>query len=266
MHQFFNDEDRQHMGKIFLVLGVVLALYFGMKLINQVKTYGTIGIAPGQVNTIDVTGTGNAYAVPNVATESFTVEDQETTVAAAQDVVNKKVAAALSFLKTSGIADKDVTTTGYSAYPDYTAPCSGTVACPVIDPSKSQQVSGYTVSQSVSVKIRDTSTTGKIIDGLGAAGATGLNGPAYTIDDPDAVQEEARSKAITDAETKAQTLASQLGVHLVRITSFNESTGGNGGAVPMMYAAAGATSSTEAQLPSGQNEYTSNVTITYQIH
>ena len=255
------------MARVIFVLAAIIALYFGMKFVNEVKTYGTIGIAPSDTNTIDVTGEGNAYAVPNVATESFTVEDQESTVALAQNAVNTKVAAALAFLKKSGVADTDITTTGYSAYPDYASnTCQGAV-CPVMAPNSTSnpQVVGYTVSQSVSVKIRDVSTTGAIVTGLGQAGATGLNGPTYTIDDPTAIQDQARTKAIDAAQAKAETLAKELGVRLVRIEHYSESTGGTNPS-PMMYEAkADGSVASDAQLPSGQNEYTSDVTITYEI-
>ncbi len=268
MHQYFTQEEGKRMARIVFVLVAIVALYFGMKFINEVKTYGTIGIAPSDVNTIDVTGEGTAYAVPNVATESFTVQDQEATVALAQSSVNTKVAAALAFLKKQGVADADVTTTGYSAYPDYSSPCQGT-ACPIapaaVGTTSNPQVVGYTVSQSVSVKIRNVANAGAIVTGLGTAGATGLDGPTYTVDDPTAIEDQARTKAIDAAEAKAQTLAKELGVRIVRITHYSESTNGNPSPSPMMYAAASGAVSSEAQLPSGQNEYTSDVTVTYEI-
>ena len=267
MDKFFNQEETQRMGKFLLVLVAVVALYFAMKFVNEVKAFNTIGMAPSAVNTIDVTGEGIAYAVPNVATETFTIQDQEATVAAAQNTVNTKVAAALSFLKGAGIADKDITTTDYAAYPQYSDPCAGLKLCPTNIQAEGQVISGYTVSQSVSVKIRDTTQTGKIVDGLGAAGATGLNGPTYTVDDPTAVQDQARTKAISDAETKAKALASELGVRLVRIAHYSESTSGDGSTPSPMYAKAAdaMAPTTQAQLPGGENKYTSDVTVTYEI-
>ena len=265
MNQFFDQEDMQRMGRVLLVLAVVVALYFGMKFINQVKTFNTIGLAPSSVNTIDVTGEGVAYALPTIATESFSVQDTESTVASAQVVVNKNVAAALSFLKTAGVEEKDITTTDYSASPQYSNPCAGATACPINASNGQPQITGYIVSQSVSIKIRDAGSIGKIVSGLGAAGATGLNGPSYSVDDPTAVQDQARTSAINAAEAKAKTLAGELGVHLVRITNYTESTGGNGGTSPMTYSAMSATAAPAAQLPSGENKYTSDVTITYEI-
>ena len=267
MQTIFDKEDAARMAKMLLVLVAIVSLYFAAKLVNEVRAYGTIGNALATPSTIDVNGSGDAVAVPNIATESFTAQDKEPTVAAAQDVVNKKIAAALAYLKSAGIADVDVKTTDYGAYPEYSYPCTGVVACPPSTMNQQPTITGYTVSQSVSVKIRDTSKVGAIVAGLGQAGVTGLSGPQYEVDDPSAVQDQARAKAIQDAQEKAEVLAKQLGVHIVRIARYSESTGG--GAVTPMYAtkdSMGASAGVQsAQLPAGENKYTSNVSVTYEI-
>lgn len=265
MEKFFTKEDMQKIGKMLFVLVGIVAIYFGIKSINEIKTFGSIGLAPSTVHTIDVTGEGEAVAVPNIATETFTVTEKAKTVAEAQDSVNKKIAASLSFLKQAGVEEKDIKTTDYTAYPEYSYPCTGTAPCSERS-MKQPELIGYTVSQTIAVKIRDTSAVGKIIDGLGASGATGLSGPNYTVDNPQAVKDDAREKAIVDAKEKAEVLAKQLGVRLVRIAHYSENAGG--GAYPTTYMAkdmgvGGA--STEAQVPMGENKYTSNVTITYEI-
>ena len=48
---------------------------------------------------------------------------------------------------------------------------------------------------------------------------------AFTVDNPEAKQAEARQKAIDQAKQKAKTLASQLGVSLGKIQSFSEGGG-----------------------------------------
>ena len=77
---------------------------------------------------------------------------------------------------------------------------------------------------------------------------------------------QARAQAINDAKSKAEVLAKQLGVSLVRITGFSEDNGGT--VYPMAMAmksdAVGA-SAAAPEIAPGQNQYTSNVTVTYQI-
>ena len=267
MEKFFNNEDMFRMGKMVMILVLFLSLYFGMKFINEVKTFQTVGVTPSQAATIDVSGEGDASAVPDVATITFSVEAQGKTVAVAQNLVSIRINQALDFLKQSGIDTKDIQTTNYNAYPEYSNPCGPNMVCPQTS-SQVAQIISYRASENVSVKIRDTSVSGKIIDGLGAVGITGISGPDFSVDNPDAVQAQAKQKAIDDAKEKAELLAKQLGVHLGKIVRFSGDVGG--GIMPMAYdmkagAVGGAIAPTSA-LPSGQNKYSANVTITYEIY
>jgi uncharacterized protein YggE len=102
--------------------------------------------------------------------------------------------------------------------------------------------------------------------GVGTKGATQISGLTFTFDNPDAIQQQARDKAIADAKTKADALAKQLGVSLVRVVSFNENTGGTG-PQPMVYstAAGSAAKAAAPEISVGQNNVTDDVTITYEI-
>ena len=262
METLFDKKNAERMGKIILIFGVFAALFMGMKFINEAKRLGGNNVDLSKVSTIDVSGSGYAFAIPNIATESFTIEAQAATVQEAQATIAKKANDVMAFLKSAGIEDKDIQTTNYSAYPNYTSPCY-TQICVTREP----KLIGHTVSQTVTVKIRDTAEVGKIIDGLGSRGVTGLSGPNFIVDNADEVNAEARAKAIADAEEKAEVLARDLGVRLVRIVRFSENSGGG---YPMpMYAekdmAMGGAANQSSVLPAGENKYTSNVTITYQI-
>jgi len=266
MDTFFNQKNRERMGKVLLLLGIAAVLYVGMKFVNEMKAFDGGASDLANASTIDVSGTGTAFAIPNIASESFTIEQKAATVAAAQAAVTGKANAAVAFLKSAGVAEKDIQTTNYSAYPEYSYPnpCSSD-ACPLS--AKEPKLLGYTVSETITVKIRNTENVGTIIDGLGSRGVTGLSGPDFTVDNPDTVNAQARKLAIDDAEAKAEVLARDLGVDLVRVVRFNESAGG-GYPMPMYAAkdsmAVGAAAPTSV-LPAGQNKYVSNVTITYEI-
>ena len=55
----------------------------------------------------------------------------------------------------------------------------------------------------------------------GSQKVSNLNGLNFSVDNPDSVQAQARATAIADAKSKAQTLASQLGIRLGRIVNFS---------------------------------------------
>ena len=267
MNTFFDKVGAARMGKLLLFLVLMLALFVTMLFIGEVRTFQSPADIANAA-TIDVTGTGNTFAIPDIATESFTVQDTEATVADAQTKVTTDANAAIAFLTSSGVDQKDIQTTDYSANPQYSypAPCVTQLCTTAVQ--NPPTITGYTVSETVTVKIRDTSKVGTIIDGLGQQGVTGLSGPNFTIDDMDTVNATARAAAIKDAQTKAQALAKQLGVRLVRVVGFSEN-GGTTGPSPMLYAAkamdAGSAAAPSPVISAGQNEYTSNITVTYEI-
>jgi len=215
-------------------------------------------------DTITVTGQGTATAVPDVAKITYTVTQDAKTVGDAQTAATTKSNAALDVLKSAGIADKDVKTLSYNVSPQYTYPsCPPGVFCPNTSPT----ITGYEVSQSIQVTVRDTSKAGDVLQKLGTLGVQNISGPSFAVDDPNTVQAAARADAIAKAKTNAELLAKQLGVHLGRIVNFSE----DGSQPYPMYStnsmAAGKAMDVAAPpaLPVGQNESTSNVSITYEI-
>ena len=105
---------------------------------------------------------------------------------------------------------------------------------PTYCPPGKQTLTGYTVSESITVKLRDLSKAGALLTYSVRRASLTLNGPSFAVDDPNAVQDQARTKAIADARSKANELAKELGVHLVRVVSFTDNN--NGVIRPVMYA------------------------------
>src|SRR3989344_1773155 len=233
----------------------VATIFVGAKALNAVINFDTS--EPPAGNIITVEGQSKVSAIPDVATVSFTVSEDATTASAAQDGATKKSNIALAVLKEIGIDEKDVKTTSYNISPKYAyTPVCYSGYCP---PSE-QRVTGYTVSQTVEVKIRDTKAVGDVLAKLGDAGVSNLYGPNFTIDNEDTLRAEARKEAIEKARAKAEALADDLDVRLVRVVSFWES------GAPMPYygfGAGGAVAPDMAvkatpQIPTGENEIVVN--------
>ena len=135
-------------------------------------------------------------------------------------------------------------------------------------PPQTPTIDGYTVTETVSVKVRDISKAGELVSGIGSLGVQNVSNVSFMIDDPDFVTAEARAMAIEEAKAKAMRLADDLGVTLVRIVNFSE---GYGGYPVPMYArdsavmAATPESAPVPELSPGESKVTSSVTITYEI-
>ncbi len=257
---------------------VILALSGALLLLaifaTYVKEYKYIGRDVNAQTTITVSGDGDAYGSPDIATVSFTITQESKTAAEARKVVDTKMKATHQFLNAQGVKDEDIKAQyGLSPVYEWQEKRIECIAYPCVQPPGKSVLTGYSVSESVDVTIRgidkDADVAGTIVGGLVENGATNLSGPNFTVEHEDALQAEAREVAIAKAKTKAEKLAKDLGVTIVRIVSFNE--GGNypiayGGGVMMKSMAADAAIAPEAaNIPAGQNKYTSNVTIVYEI-
>ncbi len=167
-----------------------------------------------QQNTgIWVTGEGKVSVVPDVANLSLGVEAQAETVAEAQAQATGAMVAVMGVLDDYDIAKKDIKTQRFSIQ-----------AVKRWDNGE-EILLGYRVTNIVAVKIRELDDTGVIIDAVAEAGGdyTRINSIIFTVDDPTDYYEEAREKAMEDAEAKAQQLADLAGVDLGKPTYVNES-------------------------------------------
>ncbi len=248
----------------------VLLLWLGAKFITEVKGFSYVGRDVPAMNVITVSGFGEVYAKANIASVTFSVSEEKKTVSEAQTAVTEKMDKALAAVKALAVEEKDIKTTSYAVYPQYewiqATPCTQW-SCP---PGENK-LKGYQVSQTIVVKVRDTDKVGSLLEGLGSAGITTINGPEFTIDDEDALKTEAREAAIKEAKEKAKLLAKDLGVTLVRVSSFYENADAG---YPMPYYGMGGDMAMSARaeavkavpsVPTGENKIVSNVSITYEI-
>ena len=256
------------LSEIFENGGVRLALIGTLSILSLFLLAETITTAtnfgrPGNpaTDTITVQGTGQATMAPDVARVSFTVQNTAKTVSDAQAATTKQANAAIDFVKGQGVADKDVKTLSYNINPQYSyTSCSPNIPCP-----NSPKVTGYQVSETIQVTMRDLTKVGDMLSGLGSLEVQNVSGPAFALDDSTAGYDAARADAIDKARTQAELLAKQLGVHLGKIVNFSESSGGY--PVPMMYGLGGAESKAAAapSVPVGENTYNASVSVTYEI-
>lgn len=265
--------ERRVKGAVLLLL-LVLCTYFLMKTFVEAKSYRFIGSGTTATNVISVSGQGEVFAVPDVAEFSFSVTEENMAVAKAQEAATKKMNAILDALKKAGVEEKDIKTVGYNINPRYEWVTKGQICpagsyCPPVQDGQ-RVLQGYEVSQTISVKVRDTAKAGELLASVGTLGAQNASGLNFTFDDEDKVIADARKEAIDDARAKAKELARSLGVTLVRVVNFQEGYGGS----PMYYKGAemmatdgrgGVVANAPPEIPAGENKVTSTVTITYEI-
>lgn len=242
------------------LLLAVLVVFVGLKSWNALAEHYRIGVAVRDRDTISVQGEGKVTATPDVALLNLGVQSDADTVRAAQTDNTKKMNAITAMLKEQGVKAEDIQTSGYSIQPR------------INWENGQQDIVGYTVNQNVTAKVRELDKAGDILAQAGDLGANQVGGIQFTIDDPQALQDEARQKAIDDAREKAQALAKQLGITIVKVVSFNES--GQGGPVyPMadrvMTLEAGGMGGAPSPAPDiqpGSEEVMSDVQVVFEVY
>lgn len=208
-----------------------------------------------------VSGEGKVIAVPDVAEFSFTVITQGgLDVGALQSENAKQVNAANDYLKENRVDEKDIKTVGYSISPRYQR-----FGCE-IGPCPPPEIVGYSINQTVAVKIRDFSRIGEFLSGVVKHGANSVSGLSFKIDDLSELRGKARDLATDEAREKAKAIAKSAGFRLGKILSISESFSS-----PPFYPvfleerAIGDAAAVTPSIEPGSEEIQVNVSIQYEI-
>ncbi len=218
-------------------------------------------IAPGHT-LLSVNAQGTSNREPDMATFRAGVTTQGASASAALAANSQRMNAVFAALKRAGIADKDVQTSNLNVSPVYKQPARRSDGS--YDASE-RTITGYQVNNTVSVRQRKLDDFGKVIDALVSAGANEVDGPNFTLSQPEAAQDEARSAAIAAARQRAQLYAQAAGLRVVRIVAIAES----GGYAPQIVVSARKMMAEAAPAPApvaaGEVEVTANVSVQFEL-
>lgn len=184
--------------------------------------------------TLSTSGSGIVKVAPDMATVSLGVQTQDSDVSAAVAENNAAAQAITAAAELVGVAPADIQTTYFSVWSQ-----------PMYDEFGNPTDSvTYTVDHSLTVKLRDTTKLGDLLQASIRAGANTVQGVTFGLQDPTAAQDQARELAMQDGQARAQMLASSAGVTLGRLKSASTSSApqpmyavyaegiGGGGGVP----------------------------------
>lgn len=210
---------------------------------------------PADATLLAVSVQAEARRAPDIATLSVGVVTEAPDANAAMRANAEQMTKVVAAIKSAGVADRDVRTTGVNLSPQYQ-----------YRDQQAPRITGYQANNTVSVKVRDIAKLGEVMDALAGAGANQISGPNFEIDQPEPVFDEARRKAVELARSRAQTYASALGLTVRRVVSLNEGVGGGYQPVPMMAMARMADSAAAAPpVAPGENTVSVNLEVVFEL-
>ncbi len=222
-----------------------------------VSSPGRQAISPENTHQIQVQGSGEVHAKPDIARLTLGVTTgPQPSAKQALDMLSQKFQKVVNAVKASGVKEEDIKTTNLNINPsyDYT--------------SGQQTIRGYEASESIEVKIRNLDKVGDIVAAATAQGVNQAGGVMFDIDKPDVLQEEAQAKAIANARAKAKKLAQDLGVTLGNVKSFTATNAQPPYSIPYAMEAKQADNANAVvapPVPAGTYDITANVSITYEL-
>ncbi len=209
---------------------------------------------------ISIVGIGNVYARPDMAMVSTGVVNEAKT---AREALNANTAAMtniVEWLKDNGIEDRDIQTSGFAVQPRYTYPAQQSSG-----ERQPPRITGYTVSNLVTIRVRDIAKLGGILDQVVSEGSNQINGVSFTFSEPEKLLDMARANAMADAIRKAGIYTDAAEIGIGRITSISESGGYQPQPQIRMQRAEMAMSDAPVPMEAGEQTLSVQVNVTWEL-
>ncbi len=202
---------------------------------------------------ISITGTASITAKPDIAVVTAGVESVAKTAREALTANSNKMNAVFDAIRALGIEEKDVGTANFSINQNWRHGPEGS------------QPDGYRVSNQVTLRLRDVSRVGDVLDALTTAGVNQAGNIQFSVENADTLLDSARTEAVHKARARAELYAAAAGVELGRVLEISE--GGMGGGVHPVFARMGAAAAMEAAPPiaPGEQDLSVSVTVTWTL-
>ena len=161
-----------------------------------------------------VTGEAEAVMAPDMATLQLSVSREAETARAALDLNSAAMKEVISALREAGVASRDLQTSGLDIQPRYDYPGPRNEHPP--------RLVGYTVRNSLGVRVRELDKLGAVIDRAVTLGVNQVGAIRFGNLDPGAALDKARAEAVHNALSRAEILAEAAGLRLGEVLEIAE--------------------------------------------
>ena len=217
---------------------------------------------PPTVSRIEVEGEGTVYRAPDLATTQLTVLRNAPTAAEGLAEVNKAIGDVSAAMAEFGVEKRDLRTVGFQISPQYQYDNRQD------GPQAPPKLVGYEVRNTLSVKVRDLSKLGALLDKAVTLGVNEGGSIQFEIDNPTEATQEARRLAVVDAKARAQTLAEASGLKLGRVLLIQDGAIRREPSPPIPFAEmklAAAPASGRVPVEIGENAVRADIRVVYEM-
>lgn len=247
---------------VFMQTNVIAAAILGVSLIasTAILTSKPVAIKPlTPPGTITVTTEGKVKAVPDVVvlTVNASLRNQPTKEQAMSGA-NTAMNSLKKILAEASVEEKNIKTTSLSVQQDY------------IYENNTSVENGFYTSQTATIRLekKDTKVVDSIIDKIATLPNMSIDTIHYEMLNQEAVYSQARAKAFENLKAKVNEMTQATGVRVGKIQSISEYISSPvipGPAPYMTMADSGEVSNTQTHLSEGENEYSVNMNVVYEI-
>lgn len=207
------------------------------------------------IRTLSLTGHGEVHVAPDLALVSMGVMSSAETAQEALAVNTKSMTALMAALKTASIENKDIQTSNFSVNPRYDYGQNN---------GQPAKLTGYDVSNTVTITLRKLDTMGDLLDKAVASGSNQINGISFSVANPQEALDRARKEAVIDAKRKADLYAAATSTTIGNVISLSEGLGSEPAPI-MMRAKMAASDSAAVPIAQGEQVISVDVNIAWEI-
>lgn len=215
--------------------------------------HGMTSHAGRPLDTIEVTGHGQAVGPPDLVVLDLRLQAEGATVADVLGTVAEATRAVLE--RTAQHRSEDVP-----------APRTQGLSLHTRHDREGRAVVGYSAAQQLRLTLRGTELAGQVVTAVSeAAGdALGIDGLSLSVSDPDELQVRAREAAFADARERAEQYAALADRTLGAVRAVVDAPAGHG-PVPKLARAAAFAADAAMPIEGGEHTVSASVTVTWEL-
>ena len=203
--------------------------------------------------TLSISAEGSVNREPDIAFLNAGVQTQGDTAQAAMSANSTAMNGVFEALTAANVDRKDMQASNFSLQPqyDYSSRSNG----------NPPRLTGYQVSNQLTVRVRDLDNLGQTMDALVSAGGNTFSSLRFALEDDRAAKNAARDIAMKEAISRAELYAAASGYEVARVVTISESGGYN----PQPMAMMARSSESSTPIATGEVGYSVSVNVTFEL-